>query len=128
MSIEVKMKILVSSLLMIVAAIHFLPVSGVLGADSLTKLYGITISDSNTGLLLRHRAVLFSIVGLLLLLSVFRSNYQPVAIWIGLISIVSFLLLTWSIEGLTPEIIRVVKIDWIALVLLFVAGAINIFI
>ena len=128
MSIGVKMKILVSSLLLIVAAIHFLPVAGVLGADSLTKLYGITISDSNTELLLRHRAVLFSIVGLLLLLSVFRSNYQPVAIWIGLISIVSFLLLTWSTEGLTPEISRVVKIDWIALVLLFVAGAINIFI
>ena len=119
------MKILVSSLLMIVAAIHFLPVSGVLGADSLTKLYGITISDSNTELLLRHRAVLFSIVGLLLLLSVFRSNYQPVAICIGLISVASFLLLTWSIDGLNSEISRVVKVDWIALVLLLVAGAIN---
>ena len=122
------MKIIVSSILFILAFIHLLPVVGVLGSDSLTKLYGISVSDSNTEILLRHRAVLFAIIGLFLLLSVFKSEYQPLAICIGLISVASFLLLTWSIEGLSSEIGRVVKVDWIALVLLLVAGVINILI
>jgi len=120
------MKIVISSILFILAVIHLLPVAGVLGSDSLTRLYGISVSDSNTQILLRHRAVLFAIIGLFLLLAVFKSEYQPLAICIGLISVASFLLLTLSIEGLSSEIGRVVKVDWIALVLLIVAGVINI--
>ena len=122
------MKIVISSILFILAVIHLLPVAGVLGSDSLTRLYGIYVSDSNTQILLRHRAVLFAIIGLFLLLSVFKSEYQPIAICMGLISVASFLLLTWSIEGLNSEISRVVMVDWIALVLLLVAGVINILI
>jgi hypothetical protein len=122
------MKIIVSSILFIVSVIHLLPVVGVLGSESLIKLYGVSISDSNTEILLRHRAVLFSIIGLFLLLSVFKTEYQLIAICIGLISVASFLLLAWSIEGLNSEISRVVKVDWVALALLIVAGAINILI
>ena len=120
------MKIVISSLLLIVSVIHLLPVLGVLGSDSLTRLYGVSTSDSNTEILLRHRAVLFAIIGLFLLLSVFKSDYQPIAICMGLISVASFLLLTWLIDGLNSEISRVAKVDWVALVLLIVAGAINI--
>ena len=122
------MKIIVSSILFILAVIHLLPVMGVLGSDSLTRLYGVSVSDSNTEILLRHRAVLFAIIGLFLLLSVFKREYQPIAICIGLISVASFLFLTWSIEGLNSEISRVVKVDWVALMLLIVAGVINILI
>ncbi|MFM9015775.1 MAG: phosphopantetheine adenylyltransferase, partial [Candidatus Nanopelagicus sp.] len=64
-------------------------------------------------------------IGLFLLLSVFKTEYQPIAICMGLISVASFLLLAWSIEGLNSEISRVVKVDWVALALLIVAGAIN---
>jgi hypothetical protein len=122
------MKIIVSSILFIVSVIHLLPVVGFLGSDSLTKLYGVSISDSNTEILLRHRAVLFAIIGLFLFVSVFKSEYQPLAICIGLISVASFLLLTWPIEALNSEISRVVKVDWVALILLIVAGAISILI
>lgn len=122
------MKIIVSLILFILAVIHLLPVMGVLGSDSLTRLYGVSVSDSNTEILLRHRAVLFAIIGLFLLLSVFKREYQPIAICIGLISVASFLFLAWSIEGLNSEISRVVKVDWVALVLLLVAGVINILI
>lgn len=122
------MKSLAQSLLFTVSVIHLLPVVGVLGQESISKLYGVSISDSNTEILMRHRAVLFAIVGLFLLLSVFKSDYQPLAILIGLISVVSFLLLSWSTEGLNPEMSRVVKIDWVALVLLIVAGVIHILI
>ena len=123
-----QMKILVSAFLFIVSIIHFLPVAGVLGSDSLSKLYGVSIQDSNTEILLRHRAVLFAIIGIFLFLSIFRNDYQPLAIAIGLISVVSFLMLTWSVDGLNSKISRVVMIDWVALVLLIAAGVINILI
>jgi hypothetical protein len=42
--------------------------------------------------------------------------------------VASFLLLTWLIDGLNSEISRVAKVDWVALVLLIVAGVINILI
>jgi len=119
------MKNLVSLLLLVVSFMHLLPVTGVLGSDSINRLYGVTASDSNTEILLRHRAVLFAIVGLFLLLSVFKSDYQPLGILIGLVSVASFILLAWSAEGLNAEMSRVVKIDWIALLLLIVAGAIT---
>ncbi len=123
-----QMKNIVSSILFIVSVIHLLPVVGVLGSDSLSKLYGVSIQDSNTEILLRHRAVLFAIIGIFLFLSVFRNDYQPLAIAIGLISVVSFLMLTWSVDGLNSKISRVVMIDWVALVLLIAAGVINILI
>jgi len=118
-----QMKILVSAFLFIVSIIHFLPVAGVLGSDSLSKLYGVSIQDSNTEI-----SVLFAIIGIFLFLSVFRNDYQPLAIAIGLISVVSFLMLTWSVDGLNSKISRVVMIDWVALVLLIAAGVINILI
>ena len=120
------MRIVIPSILIIVSVIHLLPVMGVLGADSLKRLYGVSTSESNTEILLRHRAVLFAIIGLFLLLSVFKSDYQPIAICMGLISVATFLLLTWLNDGLNSELSRVAKVDWVALVLLIVAGAINI--
>ena len=45
------MKIVISSLLFIVSVIHLLPVVGVLGSDSLTRLYGVSTWNPNTELL-----------------------------------------------------------------------------
>ncbi len=59
------MKILTNALFLIAAFVNLAPVSGVLSADVLEGLYGITLEDPNLVILMRHRAVLFGIVGLL---------------------------------------------------------------
>jgi hypothetical protein len=46
--------------------INMAPLVGVLGSNSLDKLYGTQIHDKNVLLMLRHRAVLFGIVGSIL--------------------------------------------------------------
>ena len=52
----------VPTVLILVAAIHALPIMGVFAASKLAQLYGITVQDPNLELLLRHRAVLFGLL------------------------------------------------------------------
>ena len=63
------MRHLISAMLLVVAAIHLLPVTGVLGGDKLTALYGLRFNDPNLFILMRHRAVLFGLLGLFMALS-----------------------------------------------------------
>ena len=78
------MKYFVSALLIIVGIIHLLPLSGVLGADRLGRLYGMPFADANLLILMRHRAVLFGLLGLFLVLAAFRPTMQPAALTAGL--------------------------------------------
>jgi hypothetical protein len=43
--------------------INFLPVTGALSGKRIQALYGVAVEDSNSEILMRHRAVLFGIVG-----------------------------------------------------------------
>jgi hypothetical protein len=61
------MKYISVAALLIAGIIHLLPIPGVLGAAKLGRLYGITVSDPNTAILLQHRAVLFGVLGVLML-------------------------------------------------------------
>lgn len=102
--------------------IHLLPVSGVLGAEKLAALYGIAADDAGLVLLLRHRAVLFGLLGLLLVAAAFRPALQNLALGAGLVSVVSFLLLAGAPGQYGAGIGRVISADIVALVLLLIAA------
>ena len=73
--------------------IHLLPVSGVLGPDTLSKLYEIQLDakdDHNLNVLMRHRAVLFGIIGSHLCYASFEQSARPMAIAGGFASVLSF--------------------------------------
>lgn len=115
------MRYLVSAMLVIVGIIHLLPLSGILGSEKLSALYGISIQDTNLVILMRHRAVLFGLLGAFLIFTAWQPAFQTIAFIAGLISVVSFLLLAWLGGGYNTEISRVVIADIIALVCLIVA-------
>ncbi len=110
----------ISICLLLVAAIHLLPSIGVLGPERLEKLYGVAGLDKNLLLLLRHRAVLFFLLGMYLLFAAFKEAHQPIAIVAGLVSVLSFLVLAWQSPELHPLLKRVVKVDLVALLALLV--------
>ena len=112
-------------LLIVAALIHLLPVSGVLGASSLQRLYGVAIADPNLLVLMQHRAVLFAIVGGLLLAAAFKAEWRALAIVVGLVSVVSFLLIALLVDGTNALIARVVWVDVVALVALLGAGLLH---
>ena len=114
------MRYLVTAMLVVVAIIHLLPLSGVLGGERLAALYGLSFNDPNLAILMRHRAVLFGLLGLFLLFAAFRPQFQAIAFIAGFVSVVSFLWLAWSVGGYNAQIARVFTADIVALACLII--------
>lgn len=111
----------VALLLVVVGVIHLLPLSGVLGSERLAALYGLRFDDPNLEIMMRHRAVLFGLLGALLLLAALRPDVRMLAIVAGLVSTVSFLLLAWTVGGYNAGVGRVVAADVVAVACLVLA-------
>ena len=114
---------LLSGLLVLAGIIHLLPLPGVFGADRLLALYGVPLQDANLIILMRHRAVLFGLLGGFLIYAAFKPVLQPTAFIAGLISVVSFLLIAWSVGEYNDAVRNIVIADAVALIALLVAAA-----
>ena len=117
------MRHLISAMLVIVAIIHLLPLPGVLGSERLAALYGLSFDEPNLAILMRHRAVLFGLLGVFFLVAAFRPELQPLAFAGGFVSVLSFLYLAWSAGGYNAQVGRVAAADVLALVCLVVGTA-----
>jgi len=106
---------IVTAMLVVVAVIHLLPVSGVLGTEQLRSLYGLSFDEPNVEILMRHRSVLFGLLGGALLFSAFKPILHTYALIAATISVVSFLYIAWSVGGYNHELGRVFLADVIAL-------------
>jgi len=117
------MRQLLALMLIIVGIIHLLPLLGVLGSEQLSRLYGLTLGDPNMIILMRHRAVLFGLLGAFFVFAAFKPAFQPLAFAAGFISVVSFLWLAWSVGNYNAQMARVFTADIIALACLIIAAA-----
>ncbi len=77
--------------LVIVAAIHLIPVAPVFAPEALTRLYGIAPTDSTLLVMLRHRALLLALVGILCLWAAWSAPVRPAALVAAAINVVGFL-------------------------------------
>jgi hypothetical protein len=111
--------------LTLAGVIHLLPLPGILGAGQLTRLYGVSANGPNVGILLQHRAVLFGLLGALLIAAAFRPDLRAVALIAGLVSTASFLAIAWGVGGYNAQVARVVAADALAVILLLVAAGIE---
>ncbi|WP_043308014.1 hypothetical protein [Pseudomonas sp. ML96] len=112
---------LIAVLLLVAGIIHLLPLAGVLGGERLNSLYGLALDEPNLQILMRHRAVLFGLLGALLVAAAFIPGLRTLALLGGLISVVSFLLLAWSAPLYNEALRRVAVADWVALACLLPA-------
>ncbi len=108
-------------LLFLVGVINFLPIIGMLSIDKINQVYGLNISDNNLAVLLRHRALLFGLIGGFLFYSIFKPEYQVAAIILAAISMIGYLYFFWSIGNSNAELLKVAQIDIVGLVLLILA-------
>lgn len=105
--------------LFIAGVINLLPSLLAFFPDRIAKSYGIEIADVNYELLLRHRAILFGVIGGFMILSALKRIHYKAATTIGLISMISFILLFLLIgDGISPELKKVMIIDVVATVIL----------
>ena len=116
------MEYVVSAMLAVVAIIHLLPLSGMLGRERLEALYGIPIAEPNLLILMRHRAVLFGVLGVFFVMAMFDPQLQPAAFVAGFASVVPFLWLAWGAGGYNAQVARVFRADVVALLCLVVGA------
>lgn len=97
------------------ATLAFLP-------NKISTSYGIDKLDSNLELLLRHRAVLFGIVGGIMIFSALTRKHCEISVSIGMVSMISFVVLyLLTDKSFSPELRKVMLIDVAAIVILSVA-------
>ena len=116
------MQILSKALFLIVSAVNLAPVGGVLSVDYMERLYGVALDDPNLVILMRHRAVLFGIVGSLLVVAAFRPSARPLGVAVGMISMLSFVLVVFLVGDYNAKLQNAAIIDLAASVLLVGAG------
>lgn len=115
-----------SSLALIaVGIVHLVPAAGMTGTAALETLYGTAIAEPNLEILMRHRAVLFALLGAFLIAAAFRPALAPMALLAGIASVGSYLVLAWTGGGYNEALARVVRIDIVALGALLLAVAAN---
>ena len=120
------MRFVVPAVLLLVAAIHALPLMGVLGAARISDLYGIAVADPNLEILMRHRAVLFGLLAAFLAYAAFQPRLHGLALIGGAVSVVAFLALALSVGRYNAAIGTVVRVDMVALVLLALAAWVHV--
>jgi hypothetical protein len=112
------LNIIISMLLIIVGLINFLPVIGVFSAEKISVAYSINLTSNDLKILMRHRALLFGLVGGFILYSVFKPSYQAAAIVMSAISMLGFLYLVWAVGDYNASIFKIAIIDWAGIVCL----------
>ena len=117
----------ISVLLLITGLINFLPVIGVLSSDQINGLYGLEIDNRDLMILLRHRALLFGIIGGFVIYPAFKRHYQLASILMMLVSMLGFLFIL-HIEGSSNyALAKIALIDVIGIVLALIALMLKLF-
>ncbi|MFD4641750.1 hypothetical protein ACFWN2_30905 [Lentzea sp. NPDC058436] len=110
-------------LLVLAGLINVVPGAGAVAPESMPAAYGVEIEGVDLEVLLRHRAVLLALVGVLAIVSAFRPALRPAAITGNAVSMGTFLLLVLTTPAVNQQVVRVAQVDAAALVVL-AAGAV----
>ena len=119
---------LITLCLVIVGLINFLPVVGVVAAQRMESAYAISLQSAELQILMRHRALLFGILGGFILFSAFNPNYQWAAMAMAGLSMIGFALLALTTGSYNAELGRVLTADIVGIVFLAIAVVLKIII
>jgi hypothetical protein len=114
-----------SFLLFIVGVINFLPVLGVLSAARLSQAYAIELDGNDLVILMRHRALLFGIVGGFILYSAFVPGYQAAAMVMAALSMLGYIFLLWQEGGYNASLHRIMLVDIAGIICLAAAAVLK---
>lgn len=116
------LKILQITLITIAGIIHILPLMGIHGPAALKNLYQLDFEETNLLILMKHRAVLFGLLGFFMVYAAFDPLLQRYAIVGGLISAGSFIAIAKTTGPYSPAIRKIIHGDWVAIFSLLIAA------
>lgn len=114
--------IVVAVALVLSGVIHLLPLIGVAGPSRVARMYDVRVEGPDLAVLLVHRAVLFGLLGALMIAAAWVDDLQPYAIGAGLISDIAFVVVARANPGINDAMQRVVRADIVSIGLLVVAA------
>ncbi len=109
------------SILIVVAIINAIPALALVIPNGLSHFYGVNALGSELELLLKHRAVMFGILGGTIAYCALKPSLFQLGFIIALVSMGSFVCLAWPIAGLDAKLLKVFWID-VGAILVLVAG------
>ena len=112
---------LVPAMLVAVALIHLPPVLGLFGVARMERAYGVALPGPELAVLMRHRALMFGLLGGFMLLAVLVPALQPWALLLALLSAGGFVVLAFATPGRNAAIMRIAWAD-VAAVLFALVG------
>lgn len=111
-----------TAVLILVGLINFYPIIGVISNEMISGLYQIDVPQNDVLILLRHRAILFGLLGAFIIYSAFKPELQWSAIIVGLISMLSFVAVAWLVGDYGSGVRKIIVADVIASAALFVVA------
>jgi uncharacterized membrane protein len=116
---------MISFCLLVVGLINIVPVMGIISAQKLETAYSITLAGNDLAILVRHRALLFGILGAFIVYSAFDPFYQLAAMIMAGVSMVGFALLVLGTGGYNEAIGKVFFVDIIGIFFLLAAAVLK---
>jgi hypothetical protein len=98
----------ICGLLVVAGLLHLVPALGLFGGNALSLLYGAAFQQINQQIVMGHQAVLNALVGALLLYAAWQPRARPLALIVGSISLLSFLVFALLLRHYNPPVDRLV--------------------
>lgn len=116
---------LITVCLIIVGLINFVPVLALISVQKLEEAYSISLLSNDLIILMKHRALLFGILGGFILYSVFVPIHQGPAIIMAAISMIGYVVLMHQVGDYNGSLYKVLIIDYIGLAFLAIVVVIK---
>ncbi len=116
----------ITVLLFLVGIINLYPVIGIMSPEQFAGLYGLDFSEDNLQVLMRHRALMFGLLGGFIIYAAFRPAYRQLAFIAGFVSMLGFIVFAVLVDSYNTQIAGIVRADIIALILLLIASVLYI--
>ncbi|MGB0494853.1 MAG: hypothetical protein ACPGJI_00750 [Kangiellaceae bacterium] len=107
--------------LILVGLINFIPVLGIFSQQNIENAYSIKLASDDLIILMKHRALLFGVIGGFVLYSVFVPSYQTAAMVLVGISMIGFVFLVLQVGEYNQSIFKILIADLVGIVFLLLA-------
>ena len=113
--------------LVVVGLVNFVPVLGMISATRLEQAYSVNLASNDLQILMRHRALLFGVIGGFILYSAFFPAHQVAAMVMAAISMIGFVILAVLVGGYNKSIFKVLVGDLVGIGFLLAAVLLKVF-
>ncbi len=113
--------------LVLVGLVNLAPVLGMFSASKMEQTYGIELGSKDLAIMMRHRALLFGILGSFIICAVFVPVFQVPAMLMAGISMIGFVVLALHAGGYNQSIFKVLVVDLLGTGLLLVAVVVKVY-